>query len=221
MKPNLQNEANRRAYEAIAGIYAGTEPGEDDPAMREICRSLFASKLRGKRILEIGCGPGVDSARLQEMGFEVTATDFCDSFVQIVRERFPKVLARKMDMTNPDLPDGSFDGIYGFASFIHVPRSAAGSTLKRLWKLLRPQGILFLSMIDSNKVRDYVVQDWGGRENNPVLFTCYAKEEAERILRSVGFTGVEFHAIRSELYEKLPRLVERGVTGYQVVATRD
>jgi SAM-dependent methyltransferase len=123
-----------------------------------------------------------------------------------------------MDMTQPDLPEGSFDGIYGFACFLHIPRDLANETLRRLRRLLKPRGILFLGLIKSTKLDEYVIPDWGGLEDNPVLFTCYNESEIEACLNEAGFDNVEFHYTASPVYETMPRLVERRVTAYQVIA---
>jgi 2-polyprenyl-3-methyl-5-hydroxy-6-metoxy-1,4-benzoquinol methylase len=214
----ITNEQNLSAYNKIARIYAGDKPEEDDPVMRRACRELFYKHLAGKKVLEIGCGPGTDSHYLQQMGLNVTATDFSGKFVQIVKERYPTLTVRQMDMTSPDLPEISFDGIYGFACFIHIPRKLADQTLSALRRLLVPGGILFLGMIKSTKVNEYIIPNWCGMDNNPVLFTCYDEAEIESRLKKVGFEHVEFHTISSEVYEKLPRLIERGVSMYKVIA---
>ncbi len=213
-----KNKANQKAYESIARIYAGDEPAEDDPIMRASCRELFIKGLKGKEVLEVGCGPGVDSSFFYKAGLAVTATDFCHEFVKIVQERYPEIKCFEMDMTNIHLPKGSFDGIYGFASFLHIPRSQGKAVLKSFYDLLKRRGMLFLSLIESNKFPEYVIENWGGQENNPVLFTCYSPEEITRELKDAGFVEVEIHRVESELYANLPRLVERGVKHYQVLA---
>lgn len=57
---------------------------KDDAIMREACRSTFLKALPGKDVLEIGCGPGVDSHFLSVAGLTVTATDFSDEFYSIL-----------------------------------------------------------------------------------------------------------------------------------------
>ncbi|MCM2281332.1 MAG: methyltransferase domain-containing protein [Bdellovibrionaceae bacterium] len=218
MHDDHRNEANRHAYESVARKYAGDAPGEDDPSMRRSCRECFIGGLNGKQVLEVGCGPGVDASFLEAAGLDVTASDFSKEFIQIVQERFPKIKTHQMDMTKPDLPDESFDGIYAFASFIHLPRASAGDALAGFRRLLRHPGVLFMSLIRSSKVAEYSIEDWGGRPNNPLLFTCYQPAEIEALLRAAHFKRIEFQEIRSKLYEELPRLTERGVSHYQVMA---
>lgn len=75
---------NYSAYQKAVRIYSGEKPAEDDPKIREKCRELFVQRLNGKKILEVGCGSGVDSNFLQKMNLDVTATDFSEEFVKIV-----------------------------------------------------------------------------------------------------------------------------------------
>lgn len=209
-----------RAYDGIADEYAGPLPVEEDPELREACREAFCRRLPGPRVLEIGCGPGVDAAAFAARGLQVTATDACERFVAIAAERFPHLTVRLMDMRAPDLPAASFDGIYGFASFVHVPRDEADATLAALGTLLVPGGVLFLSLIESDRLEDYVIDDWGGVPDNPLLFTCMSPAEIAARLERAGFSASESLRIPSRVYDTLPRLVERGVRMHQVLAVR-
>jgi SAM-dependent methyltransferase len=207
----------RRAYDGCARFYAGDGPRDDDPPMRETTRRLFRERLRGPRVLEVGCGPGNDSLAFRDAGLEVTATDFSEEFIRIVRERVPGVEARVMDMTKPDLPEASFDGVYGFGCFFHLPRSQAPPALTGLRRLLRPGGVLFLGLITSTKVTEYDIEDWGG-SGIPARFTCWEREDFRGLLEAAGFTESEFLQVPSGVYDQLPRLVERGVRTYLACA---
>lgn len=212
------NADNLKGYNIIARRYAGEPLEEDDPVMRKQIRQLLLDRIPGTKLLEIGCGPGTDSYYFDQAGLDVTATDFSPEFVKIVSERYPYLTVRQMDMTQPDLPPASFDGIYGFACFIHLPRQLADQTLVGLRQLLKPGGILLLALIKSSKVAEYIIPNWGGAENNPMLFTCYDESDIQQRLVQAGFERIEFHdPIESKAYKNLPRLVERGVSGYLVI----
>lgn len=214
-------DRNSAAYELIARSYAGDAPAEDDPALRAACRELFASRLSGPRVLEVGCGPGVDAFHLAARGLDVLATDSCQEFLAIVRERFPELRTARLDLTRPEgLPAASFDGIYGFACFLHVPRALAGEALAGLARLLAPGGVLFLSLARSTRVAGYVLPDWGGVPGNEVLFTCYGEEEITALLEQAGLGSIERFRLSAPVYERMPRLIEREVSLYQVLARR-
>ena len=208
----------KQAYEQIARRYAGDSPWEEDPVLRSRCRQCLIDALPGPRVLEVGCGPGTDSNAFAEAGLEVIATDICETFLEIVRERFPHIQCEQGDMRDLKYAPGCFDGIYGFACLVHLPREEVASTIAGFRRLLRQGGVLFLSMIRSEKHRDYIIEDWGGEVDNPMLFTCWEEEALEDVLRSAGFQEVQFHHFSSPYYEKMPRLLERAVSAYQVLA---
>jgi SAM-dependent methyltransferase len=214
--------SNRETWRRVAHQYSGTEISEDDATMREIVRDKFCERLSGTRVLEIGCGPGTDAAKFAMRGLQVTATDYAPEFISIVRRRYPNLDARVMNMVKPDLSLSSFDGIYGFASFIHLPRCLANESLGGLMKLLAPGGLLFLVLIKSSKgIRKYTIESWAGQQDSPMLFTCYDEAEMESRLRQSGFVDIEFLAMPpSPIYENSPRLVERGISSYIVCARR-
>jgi len=217
------NQRNQVAWERAAHVYAGDDIREDDPALRAFVRDEFCRRLRGQRVLEIGCGPGTDAARLAERGMDVTATDYAAEFIDIVRQRYPGLRARHMDMTAPDLPPGSFDGVYGFGCFIHLPRAMADTTLKGLHELLAPGGVLCLQLIQSScGIAEYTIDSWAGDPLCSMLFTCYDQEDFQLRLQHAGFQRTECLPMpASEVYDKIPRLVERGISGYLVFAYRE
>ena len=221
--PQDLNLRNQVAWERAARVYAGDEIREDDPALRAFLRDEFCRQLHGRRVLEIGCGPGTDAARLAEQGLDVTATDYAAEFIEIVRQRHPGLHARQMDMTAPDLPSGSFDGVYGFGCFIHLPRTLADVTLAGLHELLVPSGVLCLQLIQSSKgVAEYTIDSWAGDPQCSMLFTCYEQEDIRQRLEKAGFQRTECVPMpASEVYDNMPRLVERGISGYLVFAYRE
>lgn len=219
------NAENRVGWSRVAAECAGPEEGEDDPLMRELIRGAFVARLpevpEGARVLEVGCGPGTDSARFAERGLRVTASDFAPEFIEIVRARHPGLEARVMDMTAPDLPPESFDGIYGFATFVHLPRDQALPALTGMRQLLVPGGTICLSLISSSKgIREYRIEEWAGDPECSMGFTCYEHEEARALFESAGYTAIEVLPTPPSVYDTLPRLVERGVKGFLVFAQR-
>ena len=61
----------------------------------------FASALSGKKILDVGCGPGIELEFFREKGLDALGIDLSDSMLKICQEKGLNV--RKMDMKNPIL----------------------------------------------------------------------------------------------------------------------
>lgn len=66
---------------------------------------LFA---RGSRVLDFGCGSGVDAVHLMQAGVEVVGIDASAEMVRLARAR--GVNARRLDIEELDGIDGLFDG---------------------------------------------------------------------------------------------------------------
>jgi SAM-dependent methyltransferase len=106
-------------------------------------RDLFSS-LKGSRgrLLEVGCGIGVDSTQLAECGFDVTAIDLTENAVDVAK-RFAAARGLSIDfgVGNAevlDFPDASFDVVYSFGVLHHTPdieRSVA-----EVRRVLKPGG---------------------------------------------------------------------------------
>jgi SAM-dependent methyltransferase/GNAT superfamily N-acetyltransferase len=221
---SLLNLMNRATYDRLAPGYAGDSPAEDDPAWRAACRAAFTQRLPGRHVMEIGCGPGTDSKFFADQGLDVLATDYCEPFLAIVKQRYPAMRTAWVDVTRP-FDVGTFDGIYGNSCFLHVPRELAPQALEHLREALAPHGVLFLALISSSKTRQYTQENWGG-EGNHVEFYCYDPAEMQELLEAAGYHDVEILELEwspdspYRVGRAAERVKERGTAPFQVVARR-
>ena len=111
----------------------------DRPFLRE---AIGFSKYTGKRVLEVGCGIGVDGLEWKLAGNQYTGLDYNFPSVQITRDRFEDA-ERDGGFTNGDaenLPfrDGSFDLIYSFGVLHHTPGTQ--KAIDEVYRCLVPGG---------------------------------------------------------------------------------
>src|SRR5687768_2044435 len=73
----------------------------------------------GGRILDAGCGPGRDSKRFLDRGYDVVSFDAADRMVELATARTGRraLLLRFQDINFSH----EFDGIWACASLLHVP----------------------------------------------------------------------------------------------------
>ncbi len=96
----------------------------------------------GRAILEIGSADGMTACALAAGGCRVTAVDI-DTSRTDARARAAGVTVREMDATRLQLPDASFDLVYSFNVFEHLPDPAA--TFDEIVRVLRPGGVLSIA----------------------------------------------------------------------------
>lgn len=110
------------------------------------------------RVLDVGCGPGLYIKAFYSMGIECVGIDVSEEMVKIARRvvGFDKVendtdnvtpLPRIENMSVFDLEfeAESFDGIWCSAVLVHVPRGQLSANLFSLHKMLKDDGVLYVS----------------------------------------------------------------------------
>jgi len=98
----------------------------------------------GKKVLEVGCGPGRFLNACAERGAVVTGFDISPEAVRLAKERFGLELT-SVDLNNlpePD-PQGVFDLVFAFEIIEHVRRPV--EFLRRLKNFMVSKGRLFIS----------------------------------------------------------------------------
>ena len=105
----------------VNSIRATVRAGRDD--MRNTLLSWLPDDLRGRRILDAGCGTGAFSVEAAKRGAHVVAIDLSPTLVDLARERLPHDLGEGHidfhvgDMHDPAL--GRFDHVVAMDSLIH------------------------------------------------------------------------------------------------------
>jgi len=101
--------------------------------------------IRGKKILELGCGAGEASVYFATKGAEVTATDVADGMLNITKKVAYKhsalIKTKKCSSSKIDFPDKTFDIVYAANLLHHVDIE---KTLKEAHRVLKKGG-LFVS----------------------------------------------------------------------------
>ncbi len=155
LDPN-RNSAVASAFDAIAPTYDTMWTGAFIGALqrRQVWQELDSAFRPGERVLEIGCGTGVDAVHLAQAGLLVHATDISMSMLGVARQRIEREgLSRRItldhraveDLIQVDMP-GPFDGAYSNFGVFNCVQDfhVAASNLRRL---IRPGGKLIICLM--------------------------------------------------------------------------
>lgn len=99
-------------------------------------------KRSGLRVLDVGCGFATTSARIQQLGNEVTGIDSSPEIAALAGQRLSRVV--QGDVLEADLGDAQFDAIIFADVLEHLPWPV--STLKRYLRWLAPDGSVIISL---------------------------------------------------------------------------
>jgi ubiquinone/menaquinone biosynthesis C-methylase UbiE len=111
---------------------------------------LFADKVGKKgRVLDMGSGPGDHAVYLKKNNLDVLCIDISKEMIKLCKQK--GLNARVMDFEKMHFKQGSFNGVWAYTSLLHIPKSRFPITIKKISRILKPNGVLFLGMKYGNE----------------------------------------------------------------------
>jgi ubiquinone/menaquinone biosynthesis C-methylase UbiE len=134
-----------------------------DTSWHALYQNDFKSKIKGKKILEMGCGDCTNAAIMSALGAEVYANDIADSSGDIINKinsaykfNFP-IKFIKGDFLKNNLEANQFDYVIGKAFLHHLTIPVEKRFLEETARLLKPKGeARFFEPAVNNKFLDFL-----------------------------------------------------------------
>jgi len=127
------DESDKRFVEGAALFAHGQHPFD---------QIIPFAELRGKRVLEIGCGMGLHSELIARAGARLTSIDLSDTSVMATSRRLAlkgiESDVRLMDAEQLDFPDESFDFIWSWGVIHHSAHT--GRVVRQIHRVLKTGG---------------------------------------------------------------------------------
>lgn len=144
----------------------------------------YRKLIDGKKVLDIGCGAGRDAVVFVQNGLDYTGVDASEEMLKIAKERAPQGTLKQMDFYNLEFSDNVFDGFWAAASFLHVPKKDLTKVLAEAKRVLKPNGIGFISVKEKTVVDEGLIKE-NKHERMDRYFAFYTEEEFKKGLEEV------------------------------------
>ncbi|GHF60782.1 methyltransferase [Streptomyces mashuensis] len=178
----LDRSGQAEAFDAIGNRYDEAFPHKEGQLAAGAW--LAESLPPGSRVLDVGCGTGLPTARqLIDAGHEVTGIDLSHGMLELARANVPEATFHAGDLAGlRDGRLGTFDGVTAFFALLMLPRPEIPYALRMLHGLLRPGGLLALSMVEAD-VDDFSMPFLG----HTIRVSGYLRDELRQVVRDAGF----------------------------------
>ena len=154
MNPEIKLPPDYLIYESFQINYEKYYTGSIDTAKWLINHFKKHIELEDKRILDWGCGPGRiirHLPNLTDSHCEYFGTDYNAKSIDWCSKNLPDIKFNKNSLT-ASLPydDNFFDVIYGISIFTHLSEKLHYDWYNELYRVLKPDGIMFLTTQGDN-----------------------------------------------------------------------
>ena len=184
---NYSNKQKRQLvkedYNAIAEIYVKNcsevefyRPYIDD----------FIKNLKGKKVLDAGCGHGIFSNYFQQKGLDVIGVDFSKNLLEVARKNYPHIKFIESDLCDFTTNE-KFDGIFIKNVLFHIPDKDLQTIFKKFYDILNKNGkVCILMEIPKEAGEQILAEEFD--ENLKVYYNYMLPEKVEKLLIDTGFS---------------------------------
>jgi SAM-dependent methyltransferase len=179
-------------YDRIGERYREWSAASGGEVRRWFLGEVLSRLPAGARVIELGCGPGVDAVALAE-GRRYTGVDLSSVMIATARHRVPSGAFVKADLSSLRLLPSTFDAVVALYVFGHLPGAEHAAAIERAFTWLVPGGIFCASFpmgSDPGAIQDDFI-------GVPMFFGGIGREATEEALRRSGFRN-ELKEVKQE-----------------------
>jgi len=149
----------------------------------------------GRKIIDLGSGPGNESLYFKNKGLEPVCVDISPAMIKQCRSK--DLEAYVMDFCNLKFPDKSFAGVWMSFSLIHTPKAEALAVIKEVSRVILNRGVLYLSLFEGSGegLSELGLERYGSKR----YFAYYSQNELANLLKD------DFEIIKSSRLDMSPK----------------
>ena len=141
------------------------------------------------KIFDAGCGPGIDSNYMDSKGFRVVGVDMSKEMIKLAKQNLPKITFKLSDLRKINFSENSFDGIFASFSLIHLSKVNILPLLKKFNKILKKEGIIYISLQSGESKEIYITEPL--KQDERIFLNIISFEEINELLVKSKFSIIK------------------------------
>lgn len=198
-----ENKKTLEIYKEKAYMYLANNVEHDkiNPAkakqkrekLEELIRASFLELPKKAKIFEIGSGDGLNAKFIESLGFDVTASDTANEFIEATQKQGVKTI--KFDVIEDEFPE-KYSAVFCWRVFVHFTKEDALKVIKKVYNNLEDNGIFIFNAIN-REIKD-IDNEWVDFEGEYHMgaeryYSYFHKEDLDKMIGQTKFQIIEFH----------------------------
>ena len=177
-----RNDITLKTYDEVAQEYEKLHKSSGEPIE---LKKLAGYLKPGAKILDAGCGFGMQLKYFSKLGFDTYGFDASKELLKLARKNAPKAKIVFADLREK-LPykDNFFDGVIAKTTLHHLEPRGLPFALSEIRRVLKPRGVFFVSWKEGDKEMMTKEEVAAGRER---FYNLKNQKEVEDIIKEAGF----------------------------------
>jgi SAM-dependent methyltransferase len=132
---------------------------------------------KNARVLDLCCGAGYESMRLNKLGVNVVGADLSEKSIELAKKHNPTIDFYVKDMLKSYNDLGQFDGIACIAGLVHLPERQLEFAFKNMHEVLKDNSYLFIVVRNGDRITKSIEVD--GQEYAREFY-CYTLDKIKQ-----------------------------------------
>lgn len=200
---SIENKKTVEIYEEKASTYLKTtiehDKLDEEKAKRkkEKLQNFIKENLeqfkKGSKVFEIGSADGENAKYIKELGYNITASDIADAFINETKSKVENTV--KFNVLEDDFKD-KYLAVLAWRVFVHFTKEDLDITLNKVHKALENGGIFIFNIM--NRETKACDEEWVDFPNEYHMdaeryYKYFLKEEVDSLISKTDFKIKSFH----------------------------
>ena len=200
---SIENKKTVEIYERKAATYLKTTIEHDKldeekaKPKKEKLQNFIKENLeqfkKGSKVFEIGSADGENAKYIKELGYNVTASDIADAFIDETKSKIENTI--KFNVLEDDFKD-KYSAVFAWRVFVHFTKEDLDITLNKVYKSLENGGV-FIFNIMNRETRD-CDEEWVDFPNEYHMnaeryYKYFSEKEVNELIQKTNFKINSFH----------------------------
>ena len=200
---SIENKKTVEIYEEKAATYLKTtiehDKLDEEKAKRkkEKLQNFIKENLeqfkKGSKVFEIGSADGENAKYIKELGYNITASDIADAFIDETKSKIENTI--KFNVLEDDFKD-KYSAVFAWRVFVHFTKEDLDITLNKVYKALENGGV-FIFNIMNRETRD-CDEEWVDFPNEYHMnaeryYKYFSEKEVNELIQKTNFKINSFH----------------------------